>query len=239
MPLRLSVPGVAGVGNLGLATPLADVIAGITGFEALFLAGQNETVAGGELSSWDAYRGTGTLSQSNNTRYPDKAAQGSTEVVAFDGSNSLSLSGLTVGDVASYTIGLRFYQKDHTTDPQILMGQQVSPLARVYSRHTTSNQYYRLNFGSNENLDFDVPDDDGWHSLLLCQEPGTIKLSVDGGAFVSASNASLNMPTFALGNSSDAAGSGLIDVRSLMFIAADVSATPADLANVWQALNTM
>lgn len=241
MPLTFDFSEPSGQGNLGPVSPLKSLVTTLTGFQAFFDSSDaaESSPGSGKVAAWAASAGTGVLAQAASARYPALTTRDGKQVIGMNADSALALSGLTIGDVASFTFGLRFYQKTYTTDAQVLFGQDLSvPVYRLTSRYSAGNHFYR--FDSDIDGDAEVAEANAWHTLVLCQGGGQAKLSVDGGVFSTVARATTLLSSgFFLGNGRDTAGSARIDVAGLVLCNADLSGDSTNLALLRSVLNAV
>lgn len=238
MPLKFGFTALPGA-SLGTPVSLISAISALPNFEAYFVAGSGETVSEGTVSSWGATAGTGTFGNGNATKHPDKGTRDGRAALVFDGTHVLALSGLTIGTVANYTIGMRFYQRSHNVDAQTIIGDNLAddqdPIYRLNARYSSGNHFYRVDNGTVD-ADADAPEADGWRTLVIAQGGGQAKVGVNGGAISTVSMATAKITELCLGGGRASQGTAQIDVRSVILARSDLTANEAHYKTLLQAL---
>jgi hypothetical protein len=220
MPITFDFAMTPGVGNLGPMQTVSSLIASLPNYNSFFVA---DDAPPGRISEWPSIAGSSAIfSQGNDALQPMRNTRDGRLVVDFDGAQAMSLNGLTIGTPSSYTIGVRFFQKDYQNDAQVLFGYDLSsPTYRLMSRFANADHFFRMD--SDIDISAEVPDVDGWHTAIICQGGGQMKLSIDGTPFQSVSRPNANLPSFHLGNGRGGAGSGHLDIRAVSLHRSDLS----------------
>lgn len=222
-------------GTLGAYVPIYEAL-DPTGPTALWSADRaNLTISGGLVSQMTPVLGAGVLAQAVLARQPSFATRTGRDVVRFDGAQTLGLS-TSLGDRGTLTVALAFNQRG-STDAQQILGAQGSPAWRLAFRNAPpGSQFYRLDSAADVSSPA-APDLTGWNTVIITQGGGVTSLSLNGGSFQTAANASALLATFAVGSSTEAVGSWNGELRALGLwpqnMAAPANAADLDLVRKW------
>lgn len=229
MPLQFEFDTAPSAG-LGPSIPLATQLAQLTGFAGAFTAGTLDLADGAKIPLWDAVAGAGSFTGLNTAFEATKATEDGVAVVRCDGTNVMTLGGLTIGNTAAYSIGARLKPQAPTVDNKTVLGQTLaSPRATLSQRYVSGDGYFRLDQDTDINVDIVNDGASEWRNILICQGAGVSKISIDGSAFLTAPNATMNLPTFHLAGGRTNFAEAQVDFRNLIFVASDVSTNPVQL----------
>ena len=233
MPITFDFAQPPGVGNLGPVQTVSSLIASLPGYEGFFIA---DDAPAGRIEEWPSIPGRNAIfRQGAAARQPMRNTRDGVLVVDFDGEQAMELAGLTIGTPSSYTIGVRFHQKNYQTDAQVLFGYDLSsPTYRLMSRFANADHFFRMD--SDIDISIDVADENSWHTAIIAQGGGRMKLSIDGSPFSDVSRSSANLPGFFIGNGRAGTGSGYLDIRALSLHRSDLSVNSANMETLRRVL---
>lgn len=233
MTLSLGI-GLNPGSTLGTVTTLQSLVTGISGFEALFNADVGITQSGNVISSFAAQEGVGLFDQPDATKRPFSFFRDGKRVLDFQGAQSMGLRNLTIGTAPSYTIGLRYYQKEIAQSSQTICGYSLSPdIYRLIHLNVGGDAILRLDTNETDATP-DQPDVVGWRTAIITQGGGVGGLSVNGAPRVTSAISATALPEFVIGSFRDnvVSQNAYMDLRSMVLIRSDVSQNATALNNL-------